>query len=189
MVSSNMAASQRLVNLAQQLRLVKPLCPPSNTMEDPTHPRERGSSRAELKPENLKQTQFPNHRKKNQTQESRGPDLPLRRRKWRSPSDSHQEIFNALHSFRSALLVPVGDVALPGGKREEGDADDIETALREAKEEIGLDPSLVDVVTVLEPISTKIGMAVVPVVGILVDNRAFIPTPNAAEVAAIFDAL
>jgi coenzyme A diphosphatase NUDT7 len=47
-------------------------------------------------------------------------------------------------------------VALPGGKREEGDADDIATALREAKEEIGLDPSLVDVVTVIEPYMTRV---------------------------------
>lgn len=49
-----------------------------------------------------------------------------------------------------------GDVALPGGKREEGDADDVDTALREAKEEIGLDPSLVNVITVLQPIVTKV---------------------------------
>lgn len=54
------------------------------------------------------------------------------------------------------LNLTTGDVSLPGGKTEEGDANDIETALREAKEEIGLDPSLVDVVTVLEPIYTKV---------------------------------
>ena len=52
-----------------------------------------------------------------------------------------------------------GEVALPGGKREEGDADDVETALREANEEIGLDPSLVDVVTVLEPFVTRVRYA------------------------------
>ena len=45
---------------------------------------------------------------------------------------------------------------MPGGKREENDADDAGTALREAKEEIGLDPSLVNVVTILEPIFTKV---------------------------------
>ncbi|KAF4393070.1 hypothetical protein F8388_012579 [Cannabis sativa] len=48
-----------------------------------------------------------------------------------------------------------GDVALPGGKADEGDASDVETALREAHEEIGLDPSLVNVVTVLHPFFTK----------------------------------
>lgn len=49
-----------------------------------------------------------------------------------------------------------GDVALPGGKRDETDADDVATALREAKEEIGLDPSLVNVVTILQPFVTKV---------------------------------
>jgi len=50
-----------------------------------------------------------------------------------------------------------GEVALPGGKMEERDKDDAETALREAKEEIGLDPSHVKVVTTLEPYLSKVG--------------------------------
>lgn len=49
-----------------------------------------------------------------------------------------------------------GEVALPGGKAEEGDKDDKDTAKREAMEEIGLDPELVDVVTVLEPFFSKV---------------------------------
>ncbi|KAF5476309.1 hypothetical protein F2P56_008039 [Juglans regia] len=44
-----------------------------------------------------------------------------------------------------------GDVALPGGKFEKGDADDSATALREAMEEIGLEPNLVRVAATLEP--------------------------------------
>nr|XP_040252161.2 predicted GPI-anchored protein 58 [Aegilops tauschii subsp. strangulata] len=43
-----------------------------------------------------------------------------------------------------------GGCTLPGGKAEEGDADDAATSLREAKEEIGLDPALVTVVSSLE---------------------------------------
>lgn len=39
---------------------------------------------------------------------------------------------------------------------EEGDADATATALREAKEEIGLDPALVSIVTVLEPVLSKV---------------------------------
>lgn len=45
---------------------------------------------------------------------------------------------------------------MPGGRTDEGDVDDIRTALREAEEEIGLDPALVDVVAVLEPFVTKV---------------------------------
>lgn len=51
-----------------------------------------------------------------------------------------------------------GHVSLPGGRRDESDTDDIRTALREAHEEIGLDPALVDVVTVLEPFVTKVNI-------------------------------
>ena len=43
---------------------------------------------------------------------------------------------------------------MPGGKAEEGDKDEIETAIREAKEEIGLQPDLISVVTVLKPVFT-----------------------------------
>ncbi|KAI4296867.1 hypothetical protein L6164_036787 [Bauhinia variegata] len=88
----------------------------------------------------------------------------------------------------SSLSTHSGEVALPGGKREEGDANDVETALREAKEEIGLDPSLVTVITLLEPFTTKYNMTVFPVVGVLSNKDAFIPVLNSAEVEAIFDA-
>lgn len=60
-----------------------------------------------------------------------------------------------------------GEVSLPGGKADEGDADDRETALREAKEEIGLDPSLVTIVAVLEPFLSKVSI-VVPISKIIV---------------------
>ena len=45
---------------------------------------------------------------------------------------------------------------MPGGRTDEEDTDDIRTALREAEEEIGLDPALVDVLTVLEPFVNKV---------------------------------
>ncbi|RDX64341.1 Nudix hydrolase 15, mitochondrial, partial [Mucuna pruriens] len=87
----------------------------------------------------------------------------------------------------SSLSTHSGEVSLPGGKTEEGDADDVQTALREAKEEIGLDPSLVSVITLLEPFHTKYGVTIIPVVGILSDKDAFSPILNPAEVEAIFD--
>ncbi|KAK9051670.1 hypothetical protein SSX86_028298 [Deinandra increscens subsp. villosa] len=79
-----------------------------------------------------------------------------------------------------------GQVSLPGGRRDEGDRDDVRTALREAEEEIGLDPALVDVVTVLEPFVIKGYVSVVPVVGILWNKQAFNPVLNAKEVELIF---
>ncbi|CAM8985867.1 unnamed protein product [Rhodiola kirilowii] len=88
----------------------------------------------------------------------------------------------------SRLSTHSGEVSLPGGKVEEGDKDDNDTATREAQEEIGLDPSLVNVVTVLEPFLSKHLLRVVPVIGILQDKRLFTPKPNADEVEEVFNA-
>ena len=52
------------------------------------------------------------------------------------------------HDMRSHA----GQVAFPGGRRDDGDADDIETALREAAEETGLDPSGVVVLGALRSV-------------------------------------
>ncbi|TKY71801.1 Nudix hydrolase 15 [Spatholobus suberectus] len=100
-------------------------------------------------------------------------------------ADGNLRVF--LTQRASSLSTHSGEVALPGGKREEGDADDVQTALREAKEEIGLDPSLLSVITLLEPFRTKYGVTIIPVVGILSEKDAFSPILNSAEVEAIFD--
>lgn len=47
-------------------------------------------------------------------------------------------------------------MCFPGGKRDSGDVDDVDTALREAKEEIGLHPDEVQVVCTLFPIINKV---------------------------------
>ncbi|XP_057764348.1 nudix hydrolase 15, mitochondrial-like isoform X2 [Salvia miltiorrhiza] len=88
----------------------------------------------------------------------------------------------------SQLSTHSGEVSLPGGKAEETDANDAETATREAKEEIGLDPSLVNVITCLEPFLSKHLLRVIPVIGILSNKKDFNPSPNAAEVEVVFDA-
>ncbi|CAN6326322.1 unnamed protein product [Urochloa humidicola] len=88
----------------------------------------------------------------------------------------------------SSLSSHSGEVSLPGGKVDEGDADAKATALREAKEEIGLDPAIVSVVTVLEPFLSKNGLNVVPVIGMVSDKALFKPVLNKAEVEDIFDA-
>ena len=47
-------------------------------------------------------------------------------------------------------------MCFPGGKRDPSDRDDVETALREAEEEIGLPPDHVQVVCKLFPIMNKV---------------------------------
>lgn len=54
------------------------------------------------------------------------------------------------------MATVAGEVSLPGGKMEEGDNDDADTATREAKEEIGLDPSSVTVVALLQPFLSRV---------------------------------
>jgi 8-oxo-dGTP pyrophosphatase MutT (NUDIX family) len=77
-----------------------------------------------------------------------------------------------------------GQVALPGGKREPGDADFLATALRESHEEIGLHPSDVEVLGVLDDRQTITGYLITPYVGWIANP--FTPEPLAAEVARVF---
>ena len=57
-----------------------------------------------------------------------------------------------------------GQFSLPGGKRDPGDRDDVHTALREAREETGLDPANVHVLGAFAPIPMPWrGQRVIPV--------------------------
>ncbi|XP_034390523.1 peroxisomal coenzyme A diphosphatase NUDT7 isoform X1 [Cyclopterus lumpus] len=82
------------------------------------------------------------------------------------------------------LRTSPGEVCFPGGKRDPSDGDDVDTALREAEEEISLPPADVQVVCRLVPIINKSGLLVTPVVGFI--EESFCPRPNPAEVSAVF---
>ena len=77
-----------------------------------------------------------------------------------------------------------GQVAFPGGKIDAGETP-AETALREAREEIGLAPSLVEPLGWLDPYFTSTGFRVAPLVALI--DPAFAPTPNPDEVAEAFE--
>ncbi|NWI66877.1 NUDT7 diphosphatase, partial [Todus mexicanus] len=77
-----------------------------------------------------------------------------------------------------------GEVCFPGGKSEAIDKDEIDTALREAKEEVGLPPEKVEVICRLVPGLDKMNHLVTPVVGFIEDT--FQATPNPDEVSDVF---
>jgi 8-oxo-dGTP pyrophosphatase MutT (NUDIX family) len=78
-----------------------------------------------------------------------------------------------------------GQVAFPGGRLEPGEGA-LAGALREAHEEIGLDPDEVEVLGQLAPLATvSSGSRITPFVGALARRPPL--SPNPAEVARIFD--
>ena len=60
-----------------------------------------------------------------------------------------------------------GQIAFPGGRIEESDADAIEAALRETEEEVGLPRDHVKVIGRLDTYVTGTGFEITPVVGIV----------------------
>jgi 8-oxo-dGTP pyrophosphatase MutT (NUDIX family) len=84
----------------------------------------------------------------------------------------------------SALRSHRGEIALPGGRSDVDEAP-LDTALREAHEEVGIDPSLVTPVAWLSPIVTfASGSAIWPVVGVLAARPVLVIDP--AEVDRAF---
>jgi len=84
-----------------------------------------------------------------------------------------------------ALKRHAGQVAFPGGRKHFPAETPEETALREAEEEIGLPPGLVEVVGRLNVRTTGTGFRVVPVVGLVAPPVALRPDPS--EVASVFE--
>ncbi len=85
----------------------------------------------------------------------------------------------------SVLKHHPGQIAFPGGKQDEGDADVTAAALREAREEIGLNPDNVEVLGYLPTHETVTGFTVTPVVARVL--APYTPVPEQAEGAEIFD--
>jgi len=78
-----------------------------------------------------------------------------------------------------------GQIAFPGGRVDPGDTDIVAAALREAEEEIGLDPALVNIVGASDIYRVGTGFAVTPVIGVVPPDLPL--TPQEAEVAAVFE--
>ena len=78
-----------------------------------------------------------------------------------------------------------GQVSFPGGRIDPEDADPEAAALREALEEIALDPANVEVLGRMDEFVTGTGYRITPVVGLLPPGLVYHPSPH--EVEAVFE--
>lgn len=84
------------------------------------------------------------------------------------PLVQREEGFHVLLTQRTAHLRDhPGQISFPGGRVDATDRSVLDTALREAREEIGLPRDQVDVLGYLPEHNTRTGFRVVPVVGVL----------------------
>jgi 8-oxo-dGTP pyrophosphatase MutT (NUDIX family) len=84
-----------------------------------------------------------------------------------------------------SLARHTGQIAFPGGRLDPGETA-VEAALREAWEEVALDPAVVSVLGLSDAYETGTGYLVTPVVGWLERLPALTPSPD--EVAEVFEA-
>jgi 8-oxo-dGTP pyrophosphatase MutT (NUDIX family) len=79
-----------------------------------------------------------------------------------------------------------GQISFPGGRIDPGDDGPIAAALREAEEEIGLQPAHVEVIGTTDLYRTITGFEVTPVIGVIPPDLPL--TPHPGEVASMFEA-
>jgi 8-oxo-dGTP pyrophosphatase MutT (NUDIX family) len=119
-----------------------------------------------------------------------------------------RNLWNVPEARRAAVLVPLlvreselrviltlrstglrshsGQWSFPGGSIDAGDADELAAALREAEEEIGLDPSAVEPIGLLDEVPAGSGFLITPVVA-WVEPPPADYRPNPVEVAEVLE--
>ena len=85
---------------------------------------------------------------------------------------------------REHLRAHAGQIAFPGGRVEPGE-EPVAAAIREAQEEILLDPAAVELVGALEPYRTVTGYVITPVIGVVPPDLPL--RPHEQEVADLFE--
>lgn len=78
-----------------------------------------------------------------------------------------------------------GQVSFPGGRVDPDDMHAEAAALREAEEEIALDPAMVEIVGRMNDYVTGTGYIITPVLGLLPPGLTYVPSPH--EVESVFE--
>ena len=94
------------------------------------------------------------------------------------------DLFFIMTERSNSLPSHPGEVAFPGGKKEEQDQNLMYTALREAAEEISINPDKVKILGNLDPLESRFGLSVTPYIGVLGENFELQANPD--EVTEIF---
>jgi len=100
-----------------------------------------------------------------------------------SAADAALDVILTVRSAR--LNDHAGQISFPGGRAEPGDAGAVQTALREAREEIGLDPARTEVLGTLPAYTTISSYQVTPVVALVQPGTPL--TADPLEVDETFD--
>ena len=98
--------------------------------------------------------------------------------------EKEDDLFFIMTERSNSLPSHPGEVAFPGGKKEEQDQNLMYTALREAAEEISINPDKVKILGNLDPLESRFGLSVTPYIGVLGENFELKANPD--EVAEIF---
>ena len=84
-----------------------------------------------------------------------------------------------------------GQISLPGGAQDPTDIDAVHTALREAQEELGIDPDAVEVLGTMPPVYARVsGFVITTVIGRLREASSadeIVFSPNHHEVAEVIE--
>ena len=97
----------------------------------------------------------------------------------------NDEIMVILTRRSLELKVHSGQIAFPGGRFDEGDENLVQTALREAHEEIGLAPDMVKPIARAENYLSATNYLITPIIGLVNENAKF--NANKDEVDEIFE--
>ncbi|MDQ3586851.1 MAG: CoA pyrophosphatase [Actinomycetota bacterium] len=99
---------------------------------------------------------------------------------------AHRELHAVFTQRRDDMRRHAGEISFPGGRQDAPDEDLRETALREANEEIGLPPQVVEMLGALPPVGTFVtGYRVHPFVGAIPAGRTW--RPQESEVAQVLE--